>query len=162
MKVFIFMLTFNLLFLNVLNHVLNCKICGNEIGNSRQLIDMKSDVSLQSTKKFILGKNIMTHTFKNNHNNLFEIYTLQEANLLCQNISFEDNTFFRGYSWSMCQCGGCGIHQGWKFKPIEKYCEEIYSEDSNNYMCIRKDEFYGLVLSNVKYDTSISGEEVEL
>jgi hypothetical protein len=83
--------------------------------------------------------------FKNPYGKYFEIITVTEANLKCDNIFHREDSFYEGYLWSICVCPKCGKHQGWLFIPDIEYCNLFPSDN-----CKNRKHFYGIITDNLK------------
>lgn len=134
-----------------------CNRCQSKITEGYSLINIRSTASISSNfKKKFYNNKVLTHTFKNPHNILFEVITVSDAQLLCENMPHEESTFFPGYGWKICVCPVCGNHHGWHFSPILKHCQ---AEEKDIETCMNKKPFYGLVTNNL---ISSHSEKIEL
>ena len=133
-----------------------CNQCHTKISENHFIKNIKSSASLTSKyKSKFYKKKVLSHTFRNPHNILFEVITVEEAALTCQNVIHDDTTFFPGFGWKICVCPVCGSHHGWHFSPTKKNCE--LEKDIET--CMNKNSFYGLVTSSL---TSSHSEKIEL
>jgi hypothetical protein len=131
--------------------------CNAKIAENYNLQNIKSSVSINSNlKNKFYKKKVLTHTFRNPHNILFEVVTISEAKLICDSTIHEEHSFFLGYGWKICRCPICGNHHGWHFSPLKNHCQ---IEENDKEKCMNRKPFYGLVIGNL---ISSHSEKVEL
>ena len=125
-----------------------CKKCGTNITDTEYFLSIRSDVSRDSTEKFLFHqKNVLTQLFRNPEGKYFEVVTSSRANLKCNSHSTLDHTFFKGYAWSPCVCPKCGIHHGWLF--LLSTNSDFQCDASKDKSCDSPGTFYGLITDDL-------------
>ena len=138
---------------------INCRKCRSRITDSTNIINHRSNQSINSFKKEIFTKSdVLTHTFKNPSNKFFELNTSDSSTLTCENTRYETYTFFPGYAWSICVCSECGEHHGWMFSKIDMYCG---AGEIDNGTCGERDFFFGLSVENLSHSDEKQIEKIE-
>jgi hypothetical protein len=57
------------------------------------------------------------HTLFNPHGKVFRVVCFKEASGVADHGDFSDEfTWFKGYSWILGLCQGCGTHLGWRYQ----------------------------------------------
>ena len=145
---------------NIKSHII-CSRCKFNVTSEFVLENQESSVALSSKISSVFyNRDVLLNTFKNPHNSYFQVVTFKDAIISCDNENYEENSFFPGYSWSMCICPSCMNHLGWKFKPIINHCI-----NKNIKHCSNNKPFYGLIKDKLKHmvDEELEkGERVEL
>jgi hypothetical protein len=149
---FLYATIITLYFRYTTSHELLCRHCKKPIADSNNIINIKTNVSLNSNYRNLFGRrNILAHTFKNPHNVFYEIVTTSKIlNLACEKKPHKEHTFFPGFGWKACVCPHCMKHHGWEFSPMDSLCQVEEKEDYDS--CINKESFYGLVTENLEYN----------
>jgi len=155
--IMLFIFSLNKYYCNII-----CQSCKNEISYIENIIEIKSHIAINSKRKKLFNKNnVFSQVFINPQNVYFEIITTNKSvNLVCDSESYSQETFFLGYSWSICNCLYCGTHHGWKFTPIKDYCTDI-NDNKEKEVCLKRREFYGLVTTHLESAYKII-ERIEL
>lgn len=81
---------------------IRCSGCGHALARTSARIEVE-------------GKHV--HTFVNPAGFDYTVRTFGDAPG-CVGVG-EESTFwswFRGFAWRICACGGCGVHVGWSFR----------------------------------------------
>tara|TARA_B100000686_G_C16424720_1_gene778998 strand:- start:411 stop:794 length:384 start_codon:yes stop_codon:yes gene_type:complete len=74
-----------------------------------------------------------THVFQNPAGYTFEIALFKEVpGAVESGTPQKEHTWFAAMLWSYANCGGCGVHLGWRFRG--------------------EDSFWGLILTHLRYD----------
>ena len=99
--------------------------------------------------------------FKNPYGNIFKIITSKNANnIICENKRHYEDSFYLGYSWSVCYCKKCGDFKGWLFLPNEEYCELIDNIEEYN-QCKKRESFYGIIIGKINNINNIQYSETK-
>jgi hypothetical protein len=125
-----------------------CSKCNNEMVGLDYIYDKESSVAISKSKRIYGGRQILQNKFKNPQEIYFEVFTSLKANLRCDNIVYDQTSFFHGYGWSLCYCPVCMTHHGWLFHPIDRYCD---LEIENSHECKYRTKFFGIITDNVSF-----------
>lgn len=78
------------------------------------------------------------YRFQNPHRIWFEIGLFEKApGIFTRGEPTSDYSWFSGYLWNYAHCQKCGSHIGWFYENKERHC------------------FYGLILENMVFDSSL-------
>jgi hypothetical protein len=84
-----------------------------------------------------------TSAYVNDHGCIHQITTVRQVDtrgIFFQGPASTENTYFPGYSWTICYCGSCASHLGWLFRRVDR---------ASQITEIRPKLFYGFMSSNV-------------
>ena len=99
--------------------------------------------------------------FKNPYGSLFKIISIKNVNnIFCENKRHYENSFYLGYSWSICYCKKCGEFKGWLFLPNEEYCEILKNLEEYN-QCKKREKFYGIIVEKTNNINNIQYSETK-
>lgn len=99
-----------------------CVGCGAKISTREDIFPMSVEGPLQN--------------YVNTYGFVHETLTVHHAsNLTLHGTSSTEQSWFPGYSWTICNCSECGHHIGWKFMSMKK---------------TRPEYFWGISRSNIK------------
>jgi hypothetical protein len=159
-EIFLFFIINTVIQLSLISSLeINCRKCGSKITDSSNLINHRSNQSINSFKKEIFTKSgVLTHTFKNPSNKYFELITAESSTLTCDKRGYEAHTFFPGYDWSICVCPVCSEHHGWMFSRIDKYCG---AGEIDKGTCGEREFFFGLSVENLSHSDEKQIEKIE-
>lgn len=112
-----------------------CKNCGKEVFSIQHIVYMKSPFALQTWNDTLLSHSSFLsleskndsellatlQLLRNPHGSMFEIITVQHANLLLlNNTKSLQDTWFPNFMWIIGVCPHCFNHLGWFFESIKE------------------------------------------
>ncbi|XP_064652999.1 protein cereblon-like isoform X2 [Lineus longissimus] len=113
-----------------------CRTCGHEVADGAHLTSVPSLLAIHQRNDTILGQpHVLIQLFKNPQGTTFEVVTVSDGDVIKHDQSFEEYTWFPGFSWQILICPRCAAHLGWYFSPL--------SEDSE------QKSFLGLILQKL-------------
>ncbi|CAE1279815.1 unnamed protein product [Acanthosepion pharaonis] len=116
-----------------------CRQCGHGAALTNNLINVPSSMAYRQRNDTIQGQEeTIIQLFRNPEGKYFEVITLSNADVLKVDKAHREESWFPGFSWSICVCPSCGIHLGWHFEATE--VDTITG---------KRQSFFGLILNHL-------------
>ena len=151
-----------------------CKRCKTKLFEITSIMEMKSSLALNSKRKKLYNiNNVLTQVFAtplkmikdsdyhNPHKIYIELIITSAGSLYCNEQEHAEGTFFKGYSWSECQCPFCGKRLGFKYVPNQSFCSKMIEVDKD-YNCKKRIPFFGLITSRIESSYAFDKFKLEL
>ncbi|KAE9550767.1 hypothetical protein FO519_006019 [Halicephalobus sp. NKZ332] len=104
-----------------------CRVCGQQVADKMDILDLPTENSMYSYSQNVLGKEALVQRLVNPANIKFDVITTKKARVILQGQSSSSDTWFPGMRWTAAVCKNCQHHVGWHFQaPAGSLKENFY------------------------------------
>uniref|UniRef100_A0AC34R6Z6 Protein yippee-like n=1 Tax=Panagrolaimus sp. JU765 TaxID=591449 RepID=A0AC34R6Z6_9BILA len=115
------------LILSLVDAQLICRVCGQQIATTADIIDTPTEYATKSYTQNVIGKEALIQTLVNPSNIKFDVVSAKKANVAIQGQSYSSDSWFSGMRWTSAVCKTCHAQLGWHFNaPAGSLSQNFY------------------------------------